>query len=81
LKLPDWVEGVLVTDVDPAGPARVAQLRVNHVILEINRRPVRSDGEYRSAVNRLTDGEAAALLVYEKSTGQRAIFTVVSDAP
>jgi serine protease Do len=79
-RLPDSAQGVLVTDVDPAGPARVAQVQINHVILEINREPVRSATEYHAAVGRLKPGQAAALLIFDKSTRERAIYTVLSDS-
>lgn len=81
LGLDDTVRGVLVAEVDPAGPARIAQLRTNHVILEINRIPVRSVAEYRRVVAAVRPGEAVALLVYDRTTRQHVICTVVSDPP
>lgn len=80
LLIPDSVQGVLVTEVDPAGPARLAQLRVNHVIMEVNRHPVRSVADYQALISRLDPGEAAALLVYDRTTSQRIICTVVADS-
>jgi S1-C subfamily serine protease len=79
LRIPPSIRGVLVTEVDPAGPARLAQVRGNQVILEINRRPVRSVAEYRAVVAALRPGEVAALLVYDKTTQQRAICAVELD--
>ena len=38
--LPETIEGVIVFDVDPAGPARLARIRAGHIVLEINRRRV-----------------------------------------
>ena len=80
LRIPTALEGVLVTEVDPAGPARLALVRTNHVILEINRRRVRSSLDFRAAAAGLKPGEAAALLIYDRSTGQRLICTVVTDS-
>jgi serine protease Do len=79
LVLPDDLRGVLVAAVDPAGPARLAQIRMNQVIVEINRRPVRSMADYRAIAATLRAGDPAALLVYDRSTRQRAIYTVVAD--
>src|SRR6185436_5032605 len=65
LRIPDTIQGVLVTDVDPAGPARLAQVRTNHVILEINRQRITTVAAFRAAVAALKPGEAAAVLIYE----------------
>ncbi len=40
LSIPDTIRGVLVADVDPTGPARLALVRTNQVILEVNRRRI-----------------------------------------
>jgi len=74
------IQGVLISDVDPAGPARLAQLRPNHVILEINRRRVTTVAEYRAVVAGLRPTDAVALLIYERGTGQRVICTILPDA-
>jgi serine protease Do len=79
LRIPPSIRGVLVTEVDPAGPARLAQVRGNQVIMEINRRPVRSVAEYRAVVATLRPGDVAALLVYDKTTHQRSICAVELD--
>jgi serine protease Do len=80
LGIPDTIQGVLVADVDPAGPARLAQVRANEVILEINRQRVTSEAEYRALVSALKAGEAAALLVYDKLESRRVICTVIPDS-
>jgi serine protease Do len=79
LRIPDTIQGVLITNVDPAGPARLAGLRANHVVLEINRRRVTSVADYRAVVASLRPGEVAALLVYDHSSDQRVIATIVPD--
>jgi serine protease Do len=79
LRIPDTIEGLLVTDVDATGPARLAQIRPNQVLLEINRQRVSSMPEYLSLVASLRRSEAAALLIFDRTTGQRIIATVIPD--
>ena len=73
------IQGVVVVDVDPVGPARLAQIRPNHVILEINRQPVTSAAEYRAVVSALRPGDVVALLIYDRTLGERLICTVAAD--
>ena len=77
--LPETIEGVIVFDVDPAGPARLARIRAGHIVLEINRRRVTTAAEFLALVNALKPGEAAAVLLYDKFSGQRLITTIVAD--
>ena len=78
--LPDSVQGVVVDDVDPAGPARSARLRTGQIVLEINRQRVGSVTEFLAAVKALAPGEAAALLIFDPLLGQRLLVTVTPDA-
>jgi serine protease Do len=80
LRIPDSVQGVLITEVEPAGPARVAQLRANQVIVEINRRRVGSVAEYLAVLSTLRKSDAAAMLVYDRNTRQHVITTVIPDS-
>ena len=64
------MQGVVVVDVDPAGPARLARLRPGQLILEINRRPVdvgRGVSDARSPA--LKPGDVAVLLVFDPVAG------------
>jgi serine protease Do len=80
LNIPDTVRGVLISDVDPTGPARLAQIRTNHVLLEINRRRIGSVQEYLSTVATLQPGQAAVLLLYDRTPpGQRLLALVTPD--
>lgn len=79
LRLPEGIRGVLISSVDPAGPARLAQIRTNHVVLEINRRRVESAAEFREAIAGIKPGHAAAILIYDRVSRQQAIHTVISD--
>ena len=50
--VPDYIHGVIVTDVDPASPA-ANQLRPGDVIEEINRQPIRNTREFQQIVAQL----------------------------
>jgi S1-C subfamily serine protease len=79
LGLPASLQGVLVTEVDPAGPARLAELRTNHVVTEIGREPVRSVAEFRRHVAAIRVGEPVALLVYDRTIRQHRLCIVVPE--
>lgn len=79
MRIPESVQGVLVMDVDTTGPARQARVRTGQIILQVNRRPVLSPADFRTLVNALAPGEAAALLIYDPMLEQRAIFVIVPD--
>lgn len=74
--LPSTVGGVLVRRIDPASVGHVARVRTGMVILEINRRPVRSVDDYRRAVALAEPGDVLALYVYDPLAEQRSILTV-----
>jgi S1-C subfamily serine protease len=54
-KLPKGAEGVVVQQVNPDGRAAEAGIQEGDVILEVNRKPVKSVDELRSAIGRSTD--------------------------
>lgn len=58
-------KGVVVTDVDPGGPAAKAGIDRKDVILEINRKPVNSVADVRSAIGS-AEGKSVLLLVARK---------------
>ncbi len=57
-------QGVVVLDVDPAGPAADAGMRPGDVIEQVNRQPVRSLEELRAALDRA--GSRPALLLINR---------------
>ena len=79
-QLPDGLQGVVVVDVDPAGPARLARLRPGQLILEINRMRVASATAYQALVAALKPGRPVAILLFEPLTGQRLLLTVIPDS-
>lgn len=66
-------EGMVVTDVDNAGPAAEAGLERGDVIIEINRKPVNSISEVRSALEGTSD---RPILLLVNRRGQTSYVTV-----
>ncbi len=77
LAIPDYIQGVVVTRVDPTGAAFSAQVRRGLVIIEINRHPVRTVEDYQRIVSPAKPGDVLALLYYDPANAQRAVLTVV----
>ena len=57
-------KGLLVADVDPAGPAAAAGIRPGDVIEEVNRKPVADAAELRAAAK--SSGERPALVLVNR---------------
>jgi S1-C subfamily serine protease len=70
-------QGLVVTDVNPVGPAADAGLQPGDVIQEVNRQPVRSAAEVRAALTRT--GTRPALLLIER--GGASLFLTVRPRP
>ena len=66
-------EGVVVTGVEPGGPAAEAGIRLDDVILEVNRKPVKSAAELRDALR--SSGARPALLLVSRDG--RSLFIAV----
>lgn len=77
--LPDAMSGVVLSDVDPAGPAQVAGLRKGYIVLEINRRRTASEADFAAAQASLRLGDAAAVLFYDPALREFRIATIVVD--
>lgn len=67
----DGAEGVLVTDVDPFGLAfdRGSGAQINDVVIEINRKTVKTAEDYRRLVKELKSGEDVVIKVLRRGTG------------
>ncbi len=65
LKIPEDTEGLVVTDVDPAGAAADAGIARGDVIMEINRKPVRSVDDVQAALG--SAGENPVLLLVSRA--------------
>jgi serine protease Do len=71
-KMSDEVSGgVIVSDIDPLGPAADTRLSTGYVILEANRKPIRSLDDFQKATSNLREGDI--LVIRFTSPHQRAI--------
>jgi len=73
LGLPRGTQGVVIEDVDPSGPAAQADLQQGDVIQEVNRQPVHSVADLRSALQR--SGNRAPVLLINR--GGRTAYVAV----
>ena len=75
-EIPQTVQGVVISRVDPTGAGFQALLRRGIVIMEVNRRPVRSVGDYERLIGAAKPGDVLALYVYDPTVAQRSLVTV-----
>jgi serine protease Do len=75
-KLPDGMQGVVISRVEPMSPAFDAEVERGHVLLEINRHPVRSVEDYRRLTANAKAGDVLTLYVYKPESDTRALHTV-----
>jgi serine protease Do len=74
LRLPNDIEGVVVTGVEQGSPAFRAGLQRNDLILQVNRRPVSSPSEASRLLAAVPDGSTAFMLILRG--GQETFVTV-----
>lgn len=77
--LPKDMGGVLVARVDPMGPAIEADIERGQVLLEINRRPVRSVDDFRRLTANARPGDVLALYLFKPEISRRELRTVRVD--
>jgi serine protease Do len=75
-KLPEGMQGVVISRVEPMSPAFDAEIERGHVLLEVNRHPVRSVDDYRRLTSGTHAGEILTLYIYKPELDQRALHTV-----
>jgi serine protease Do len=73
LGLPGDAQGLVVTDVDPVGPAADAGVQEGDLIVEVNRQPVRSVADLQGAVQQ---AGARPLLLLVNRRGDSIFLTV-----
>jgi serine protease Do len=64
LQIPPTTQGLVITEIDPAGPAAEAALQEGDVIEEVNRQPVKSPADLTAAVDRA--GQQPVLLLVNR---------------
>jgi serine protease Do len=79
LAIPDSVQGVVVSRVDPAGSAYAAAIRRGFIIMEINRKPVHTIAEYDRTVAAIRPGDILALYCYDPAQAQRTLVSITVD--
>jgi serine protease Do len=75
-RLPDGTRGVVISRVEPMSPAFDAEVERGHVLLEINRQPVRSIDDFRRLTAGARAGDVFTLYVYRPELDQRTLQTV-----
>jgi serine protease Do len=78
-QIPAGIEGVVVSRVEPMSPAFDADIETGHVLLEINRQPVRSYEDYRRLTANVHSGDVLALYIYKPDPPRRELHTVKVD--
>ena len=80
-RLPQGVDGVIVSRVEPLSPAFDADIERGHLVLEVNRQPVRTIEDYRRLTASARSGDVFTFYLYkpELDGGQRALHTVKVD--
>ena len=79
--LPEGTRGVIVSRVEPMGPAFDADIARGHVVLEINRQAVQTLGDYRRLTSSARPGDILTLYLYRPGLDQRMLQTVKLDEP
>ena len=79
LRLPPDLTGVVVSHVEPMSPGFDAEIERGHVVLEINRQPVRSIDEFRRLTSSARPGDVLAIYLYIPEIQQRRLSTVRID--
>ena len=77
LQVPPGTKGVLVTDLDPSGPAARAGMRPGDVILKVNNRPVETVADASRALQAIRSGGNAFLLVWK--AGQETFVAITKE--
>ena len=76
-RVPEDVDGVVVTGVRPGSPAQSAGLRPGVVILEVDGEPVETERELRGKIDNARDGDKDAVLL-RMQLGENRQFSALS---
>ena len=78
-QIPASIDGVVVSRVEPMSPAFDAEIETGHVLLEINRQPVRTDEDFRRLTANVRPGDVLALYLYKSDPPRRELQTLKVD--
>jgi serine protease Do len=76
--LPSGTPGVVVSRVEPMSPAFDAEIERGHILLEINRQPVRTVEDFRRLTASADSGDVLTLYLFKPESG-RALHTLKID--
>jgi serine protease Do len=76
MELPKATRGVVITRVEPMSSSFDAGVERGMVLIEINRQPVLSVGDYRAVARAARPGDIVTLYVYAPDLDQRRLITV-----
>ena len=76
LELPRQLHGVLISRVEPMSSSFDGGIERGTVLLEINRQPVESVGDYRRIARAVRPGDILTLYIYAPDLDQRQLKTV-----
>ena len=77
--LPAGARGVVVSGIEPMSPAFDADIERGHLLLEINRQPVRSIEDFRRLTDSVRPGDILTMYFYKPELNQRALETLKID--
>jgi serine protease Do len=77
--LPAGARGVVVSGIEPMSPAFDADIERGHLLLEINRRPVRNIEDFRRLTDSVRPGDILTMYLYKPELNQRALETLKID--
>jgi serine protease Do len=78
-RMPDTIEGILVSRVEPLSPAFDGKIERGFVILEVNRQQVRSVRDFQRSIENSQPGDVLAVYLYRPDIRQRALHTIRID--
>jgi len=76
LDLPRSMKGVLVTRVEPMSSSFDADVQRGNILLEINRQPIESVGDFRRVAHGARPGDILTLYIYAPDVDQRQLKTI-----
>ncbi|MHB8735034.1 MAG: DegQ family serine endoprotease [Terriglobales bacterium] len=81
LQIPDRIHGAVIEQVEPGGPAYIAQLQRGDVIVEVNRHAVSSANDVRQQLQAAPKGQDVLLLIYSGGANGGTIYRVIHPGP